>query len=111
MRPEPTTAQELGSIVLRTTVGPTIGQVYGCIGEHTTVGPSLGEPTGRLLGASTGLAFGYPDHGLGPSTARESSAPLAQEISPGTGGASRSQNSVQHPSCSPAYSPRSERVR
>jgi hypothetical protein len=117
MRPEPTTAQELDSIVLRTTVGPTIGQACGCIGEPITVepitvdpssggpigqacgcigepitvGPSLGGPIGRrLLGASTGRAFGCPDHALGPFTGRQC-APLVQAIAPGSGGASRSE--------------------
>ena len=91
MRPELTTAQERGSIVLRTTVGPTIGQAYGCTGEHITVGPSLGGPIGRrLLGAST----------VGRSCVRTtrsgllsigSPASLAQEIARGSGGASRSE--------------------
>jgi hypothetical protein len=82
MRLEPTTAQDFGSIVRRTTVEPTIGQAFGCIAEHITAGPSLGGLIGRrLLGAFTGLAF----------TDRVSSALLVQEISPGIGGASRSE--------------------
>jgi len=93
MRPEPTTAQELGSIVLRTTVGPSIGQGYGCTGERITVGPSLGGPTGRrLLGVSTGQAFGGLDRALGRSTGRQS-APLVQAIAPGSGVACRSEDS------------------
>ena len=94
MRPGPTTAQERGSIVLRTmagrtTVGPSIGQAYGCTGEHISVGPSLGEPIGRwLLGASTGRAFGWPHHALGPSIDLKSDV-LAQAIARGSGGASR----------------------
>jgi hypothetical protein len=91
MRPEPTTAQGLGSIALRIVAGPTIGQVSGCTGAHTTVGPSEGAPIGRrLLVASTGLVLGCPDHALGRSTDRQC-GPLVQEIAPGSGGASRSE--------------------
>ena len=119
MRPEPTTAQGRGSIVLRTTVGPTIGQAYGCSGEHITVGPSSGGPIGRwLLEVSIGQAYGCtgehitvaPSLGgpigrrlLGVSTGRAFGCPdhalgpsidrksdvLAQEIARGSGGASR----------------------
>jgi hypothetical protein len=54
----------------------------------------LGGPIGRwLLGASTGRAFGFPDHALGPSTGRQS-APSAQEIAPGSGVASRSETPI-----------------
>lgn len=90
-RREPTTAQGLGSIVLRTTAGPTIGQACECTGAPTTVGPSLGEPIGRwLLAASTGRAFGCPDQARAPTIDRPSEV-LAQEIALGTGGASRSE--------------------
>ena len=119
MRPEPTTAQGRGSIVLRTTVGPTIGQAYGCSGEHITVGPSSGGPIGRwLLGVSIGQAYGCTGEHitvgpslrgpigrrlLGVSTGRAFGCPdhalgpsidrksdvLAQEIARGSGGASR----------------------
>src|SRR5262245_49286712 len=92
MRQEPTTAQGLGSIALPIMVGRTSGQAFGCMVERTIGGPSSGGPTigQRLLVASPGRAFGWPDHALGPFIDRKSGV-LAQEIAPGSEGASRNE--------------------